>query len=150
MIARNPDAASWKKATCSWPVPRSNTTTGTRVVGCAPPGAVTGCGSDRRCGVIGITSHLRVYEPLGAFPDRERTYWTEYVDSGTAPSRPVLMSLEHEAAVAAYLAVPPRVDLGAGDEHAYVRHLDGLTYLCPWRLQLRAWEAMDEFRTMLP
>ena len=59
------------------------------------------------------------------------------------------MAREHEAAVAAALAVPPRVTF-AGDEQAFIRHLDGLTYICPSRLQLRAWEALEEFCSRLP
>jgi hypothetical protein len=100
--------------------------------------------------VIGYAAHLRVYEPLGALPEADRDRWTSYVDSGNAPSRPVLMAMEQEAALSAALAVPPRVDLGSAGEHAYVRHLDGLTYVCPWRLQVRAWEALEDFRSLLP
>jgi hypothetical protein len=100
--------------------------------------------------VIGYAAHLRVYEPLGALAEADRERWTAYVDSGTAPSRPVLMAMEHEAALAGVLAVPPRVDLTGAGEHAYVRHLDGLTYVCPWRLQVRVWEALEDFRALLP
>jgi hypothetical protein len=99
--------------------------------------------------VVGYAAHLRVYEPLGSLPDDERRRWTAYVESGRGPSRPLLMAREHEAALAAALAVPPRVDLGA-PEDAYVRHLDGLTYVCPARLQLRVWEALEEFCSRLP
>jgi len=99
--------------------------------------------------VIAYAAHLRVYEPLGAFPEEERRRWSAYVESGTAPSRPMLMALEQQAAVTAALAVPPRAEMSV-DDHAYVRHLDGLTYVCPWRLQLRAWEALEEFRSTLP
>jgi hypothetical protein len=60
------------------------------------------------------------------------------------------MVREHEAALAAVLAVPPRLEFSDGVDHAYVRHLDGLTYVCPWRLQLRAWDALDSFRAQLP
>jgi hypothetical protein len=100
--------------------------------------------------VIGYAAHLRVYEPLGTLPDADRRHWTEYAESGSAPSRPVLMALEHERALTALLAVPPRTDLGDAEGHAYVRHLDGLTYVCPWWLQVRAWQALDEFRSLLP
>jgi hypothetical protein len=100
--------------------------------------------------VIGFAAHLRVYEPLGTLPEDERAHWTAYVESGDVPSRAMLMSQEHDRAVAALLAVPPRVDLGADGDQAYVRHLDGLTYVCPWRLQVRAWQALDDFRSMLP
>jgi hypothetical protein len=99
--------------------------------------------------VIGFAAHLRVYEPLGAYDEEQRHSWTSYVDDGP-PSRPVLMALEHERALAAACAVPPRLDVAADTEHAYVRHLDGLTYVCPWRLQLRAWQALEDFRTLLP
>jgi hypothetical protein len=100
--------------------------------------------------VTGYAAHLRVYQPLGALPDAQRAHWQAYVDSGSAVSRPVLMAREHEKAIAATLAVPPRVDVGAGEEQAYVRHLDGLTYVCPWHLQVRTWSALAEFRSLLP
>lgn len=99
--------------------------------------------------MIGFAAHLRVYEPLGAFSDEARRAWTSYVDSAP-PSRAVLMAIEHEAGLAAACAVPPRLDLGAERDYAYVRHLDGLTYVCPWHLQLRGWQAVEEFRSELP
>ena len=99
--------------------------------------------------MIGCAAHLRVYEPLGSLPEEERRRWSAYVESGKAPSRPLLMAREHEAAVAAALAVPPRVTFG-GEEQAFVRHLDGLTYICPARLQLRVWEALEDFCSRLP
>jgi hypothetical protein len=99
--------------------------------------------------VVGFAAHLRVYEPLGALPEDERKRWATYVESGHAPSRPLLMAREHEAALAAALAVPPKVDFGRG-EQAFVRHLDGLTYVCPTRLQLRVWEALEDFCSRLP
>ncbi|HEU5034823.1 MAG TPA: hypothetical protein VFT62_08730 [Mycobacteriales bacterium] len=100
--------------------------------------------------MIGYAAHLRVYEPLGSLPDPDRQYWTEYVESGTALSRPVLMALEHDLATGALLGVPARADLRPPRDHAYVRHLDGLTYVCPWRLQVRAWEALGDFHATLP
>lgn len=99
--------------------------------------------------MIAFAAHLRVYEPLGAYDEGQRQRWTSYVDDGP-PSRSVLMALEHEKALAAACAVPPRLDVAGDSEHAYVRHLDGLTYVCPWRLQLRAWQALDDFRALLP
>jgi len=99
--------------------------------------------------VIGFAAHLRVYQPLAAFSEAERARWTAYAESADAPSRPVLMAREHEIALAAAIASPPRIDLDVA-EHAYIRHLDGLTYVCPWRLQVRAWEALIEFRSRVP
>jgi hypothetical protein len=100
-------------------------------------------------GVIAYAAHLRVYQPLGALGEEERRHWSAYVESGSAPSRPMLMAWEQQAGVTAALAVPPRAQVTT-EEHAYIRHLDGLTYVCPWRLQLRAWQALEEFRSTLP
>lgn len=100
--------------------------------------------------MMGYSAHLRVYEPLSGLPDLERERWQAYIAEGDVPSRPVQMAREHEVSLAAVLAVPPRIDLNEGVDHAYVRHLDGLTYVCPWRLQLRAWDALDTFRSQLP
>jgi hypothetical protein len=99
---------------------------------------------------MGYSAHLRVYEPISALPDSERARWQEYVAQGDLPSRPVQMAREHEVAMSAVLAMPPRLNLSDGIDHAYVRHVDGLTYVCPWRLQLRAWDALDSFRSQLP
>jgi hypothetical protein len=99
---------------------------------------------------MGYAAHLRVYEPMSALPDSERARWQEYVAQGDLPSRPVQMAREHEVAMSAVLAMPPRLNLTDGIDHAYVRHVDGLTYICPWRLQLRAWDALDSFRSQLP
>ena len=41
---------------------------------------------------VGYAAHLRVYQPLAAFPPDERARWAAYVESGDAPSRPVLMA----------------------------------------------------------
>jgi len=99
--------------------------------------------------VIGFAAHLRVYQPLAAFSDADRARWIAYAEAEDAPSRPVLMSREHEIALAAAISMPPRIDFDAA-EQAYVRHVDGLTYICPWRLQVRAWEALLEFRSRVP
>jgi hypothetical protein len=100
--------------------------------------------------VMGYAAHLRVYEPMSTLPESERTRWQDYVAQGDLPSRPVQMAREHEVALAAVLAIPPRLTLSDGPDHAYVRHVDGMTYICPWRLQLRAWDALDSFRAQLP
>jgi hypothetical protein len=104
--------------------------------------------------VIGFAAHLRVYQPLAAFDGDDRARWSSYVEKADVPSRPVLMAREHEVGLTAAIAAPPRLDVESfdvdGHAHAYVRHLDGLTYVCPWRLQLRTWEALAEFRSRVP
>jgi hypothetical protein len=99
---------------------------------------------------MGYAAHLRVYEPLSGLAEAERTRWQAYIAEGDVPSRPLQMQREHEVALSAVLAIPPRLDLTDGADHAYVREMDGLTYVCPWRLQVRAWDAMDSFRSQLP
>jgi hypothetical protein len=111
--------------------------------------AVVGWARDLAGVVIGFAAHLRVYQPLAAFDEAERARWAAYVDGGEAVSRPMLMAREHQVGLAAAIRVPARLDVD-DDAHAYVRHLDGLTYVCPWRLQLRTWEALTEFRSRLP
>jgi hypothetical protein len=101
--------------------------------------------------VIGYAAHLRIYEPIGALPEPERSRWAAYAESAEVLSRPALMEREHRAAVAAIARPSPRLRLVTADgDGAYLRHLDGLNYVCPSRLQLRAWDAMVDFRAGLP
>ena len=92
------------------------------------------------------TSYLRAYEPLAAFPPPERRRWEGYVASGAVPDRVRGVRAEQRAAVVAAIGVPPDNEV----EHAYVHRIDGVTYVCPWRTRLRAWEAMAEFRRSMP
>jgi hypothetical protein len=85
---------------------------------------------------------LRVFSPLSTFPPGERRRWERYVAAGKAPDRLGLQRIEHETALAA--AVRPTLDVD--EEHALVEVVDGVTYLCPARTQLRVWQAAEEFR----
>jgi hypothetical protein len=96
--------------------------------------------------VTAYTSYLRVYEPLAAFPPPERRHWERYVSSGAAPGRGRGLLAEQRAAVVAAIGLPPDNEV----EHAYVHRVDGVTYVCPWRTKVRAWEAMTEFRRSMP
>lgn len=91
-------------------------------------------------------SHLRVYEPLASFPADERSRWEGYLASGQVPSRQHGVLLEHHHAVVAAIGHPPASDV----EHAFVHRVEGQSYLCPWRTQLRTWVALAEFRASLP
>jgi hypothetical protein len=100
--------------------------------------------------VISYAASLRVYEPLRAFPEPERTRWTEYVDQGLGHDQVSGAAAEHAAGVAAVIAVPPT---GAPDEDAelaFVRVQEGIPYVCPTRTRLRSWQALSEFRASLP
>ena len=100
--------------------------------------------------MIGFAAHLRTYEPIGSLPESERPRWAAYVNEAEMASRPLLMEQEHAIAVAAAARLTPRIPYGDDAEQAYIRHNDGLTYVCPWRLQLRSWDALEDFRAGLP
>lgn len=93
---------------------------------------------------------LRVYEPVSAFPPDEREHWTAYARSEGAGDRVGAAQREHEAALGALLAAPPRPAPPAAAEEAFVRRHDGELYVCPWRTRLRSWLALAEFRSGLP
>ena len=100
--------------------------------------------------MISYAAYLRVYEPLAAFPEDERRRWSDYAASGRSRDRAEGVAAEHAAALTALLSVPPRPAPAAESEEAFVRHEDGLTYVCPWRTRLRCWSALLDFRRGLP
>jgi hypothetical protein len=86
-------------------------------------------------------SHLRVYQPLAAFPARQRARWTAYVEAGEDP--PALQLVEREAREA-LLRVLGRVPVVA--EHAFVERRAEGVYVCPLNTELRVLEALLTFR----
>jgi hypothetical protein len=84
--------------------------------------------------------------PLATLPSGERRRWERYVAAGRAPDRAGLLAAERAAAIVA--AVRPTLDVD--DEHALVEVVDGVTFVCPARTQLRVWEAAEAFRDGLP
>jgi hypothetical protein len=96
--------------------------------------------------VTTYTSYLRAYEPLAAFPPGERRRWERYLAEGGAPDRVRGLRVEQRAAIVAAIGLPPANDV----DHAFVHRVDGVTYVCPWRTQVRTWAAMTEFRNGLP
>ena len=87
-----------------------------------------------------------MFVPLSTLPSGERRRWERYVAAGKAPDRAGLVAAERAAAVVA--AVRPSLDVD--EEHALVEVVDGVTYICPARTQLRVWVAAEEFRFGLP
>jgi hypothetical protein len=82
-------------------------------------------------------AYLRVYEPVSAFHEPDRSRWAAYAASATRPRRRDALSAEHVEAMrravsASYVVLPARES-----EHAYVRRADGTTYICPWQTRLR-------------
>ena len=78
-------------------------------------------------------AYLRVFQPLAAFPTHERQRWERYIVAGgrTPPVRPIYRERP---------TVPEgRIGLlsSAEGDHADVRTIDGVVYVCPWRTRLR-------------
>ncbi|WP_042378937.1 hypothetical protein [Streptacidiphilus melanogenes] len=91
-------------------------------------------------------AYLRVYEPLAAFAEPERSYWQSYAAEG-----PRLTAVdEHRARLADLTAVPPLAVPEQESRDAFVHEADGVLYLCPWRTRLRSWLALAELREELP
>jgi hypothetical protein len=87
-------------------------------------------------------AHLRVYEPLAAFPEEEQQRFTALRRSGEAPGRAATDREERASALRA--AVRRTLDLPDGP--ALMETVDGLLYVCPLRTRLRALIAAGEFR----
>lgn len=104
------------------------------------------------------SAYLRVYEPLAAFNQAERARWESYAAQVDRPPVAAAVRLEHQRALAALLAPVAvddcrrgrRADRGDDGDGAFVRVLDGLTYVCPWRTTLRTWSALTALRGELP
>lgn len=97
-----------------------------------------------------FAAHLRVYEPLSAFPPAERRHWEAYASSRSVMGRSEGAALEHMLALEAAVQAPTTAGVPDVREHAFVLLEGGVPYLCPWRTQLRAWEALAEFRETFP
>jgi hypothetical protein len=95
--------------------------------------------------VLPYTAFLRVYEPLEAFPEPERSWWEAYAGhaghlehAGPSP----LEQAAHSAAAGQADARRPPV---RGGQNAHVRRFAGRAYICPQRRQLRSWEDFSAF-----
>lgn len=94
--------------------------------------------------------YLRTYEPLAAFPEPDRSRWASYAGSSTRPGRAAALAAEHERALRDVVAVPPVVAPERESSEAFVRQVQGATYVCPWQTRLRSWLALTEFRASMP
>ncbi|MEU6232245.1 hypothetical protein [Kitasatospora sp. NPDC047058] len=101
-------------------------------------------------------AHLRVYEPLAAYPEPERGRWQAYAaehgpDAAEA-GQPVAAAVleEQRAALAELVGRTPRPLPERESDRAFVRALDGVLYVCPWATRLRSWQALEELRAGAP
>jgi hypothetical protein len=96
--------------------------------------------------VLPYAAYFRVYEPLDAFPEPERSVWSAYATSEERPRRVGALDVEHDHALRRLIAVPPIVAPARESRDAYVRRAEGVTYVSPWETRLRSWLALDRFR----
>lgn len=92
-------------------------------------------------------AYLRVFQPLGAFPPRERAQWSAYVADGASLPAHVLVEREERDGLARALGVgvPP-----PDRQHAFVWRHGRAVYLCPLHTELRALQALLSFRQSVP
>ena len=88
-------------------------------------------------------AYLRVFEPLVAFPDEQREYFTRLrTEQNSLTDRRAAERVERDAAILA--TVRPTLELPDGP--VLLEQVDGLAYVCPLQTRLRALVAAGEFR----
>jgi hypothetical protein len=92
--------------------------------------------------MLPCAAYLRVYEPLSAFGQPERSHWAAYAARQDRPRRANALESEHLEALRRIIALPPIVAPARESEDAYVRWSAGSTYVCPWQTRLRSWLAL--------
>jgi hypothetical protein len=100
--------------------------------------------------VLPYAAYLRVYEPLSAFPETDGRHWAAYAASAGRPRWAGALAAEHADALRRLLSAPPVAapEWESGD--AYVRRVDGVTYICPWQTRLRSWLGLSRLRSTIP
>ncbi|MET8801675.1 hypothetical protein [Streptomyces sp. NPDC004546] len=96
--------------------------------------------------VVPYAAYLRVYEPLGAFPEPERGHWARYA---RRPDRPSYQD-ELRRSLADLLPTPPVAVPVHESSDAFVLEVEGVVCVCPWRTRLRGWQALGELPEELP
>jgi len=82
-------------------------------------------------------AYLRIYEPVLAFHEPDRSRWAAYAASSARPRRRDALMAEHAEALRRAIAAPQIVVPEQESEHAYIRRADGIIYVCPWQTRLR-------------
>lgn len=92
------------------------------------------------------SSHLRVYQPLDSFSDSERERWAAYIKSGgpRVPAKILYRDVAFEGVGQTGVMYPMVA------EHAFVRKVNGVWLVCPWRMKFRMLVSLLSFRNALP
>ncbi|KAA6220975.1 hypothetical protein CP973_02380 [Streptomyces albofaciens JCM 4342] len=96
--------------------------------------------------MVPYAAYLRVYEPLAAFPEPERSYWARYARRAETPT----VQDELRRSLADLLPTPPVPVPVHESRDAFITAVDGVTCVCPWRTRLRGWQALEELSELLP
>ncbi|MGX1270954.1 hypothetical protein [Streptomyces phaeoluteigriseus] len=96
--------------------------------------------------IVPYAAYLRVYEPLAAFQEPERSHWARYA---RRPDRPTYQD-ELRRSLADLLPTPPVAVPVQESGDAFVTEVDGVLCVCPWRTRLRGWQALAELGDELP
>ena len=92
-------------------------------------------------------AYLRIYEPVSAFHEPDRSRWVAYADSATRPRRRDSLAVEHAEALRRAITTPWVAMPERESEHAYIRRVDGITYVCPWQTRLRCLLAYGQMQS---
>lgn len=95
---------------------------------------------------IPYAAYLRVYEPLAAFPEPERTHWSRYARRAELPT----VQDELRRSLADLLPVPPVAVPVQESADAFVAEVNGVVCVCPWRTRLRGWQSMAALAQAAP
>ena len=96
---------------------------------------------------MAYAAYLRIYEPVSAFHEPDRSRWVAYADSSTRPRRRDSLAVEHAEALRRAITTPGAPVPERESEHAYIRRADGITYVCPWQTRLRCLLAYGQMRS---
>jgi hypothetical protein len=96
---------------------------------------------------MAYAAYLRIYEPVSAFHEPDRSRWVAYANSATRPRRRDSLAVEHTEALRRAITTPRVTVPERESEHAYVRRADGITYVCPWQTRLRCLLTYGQMRS---
>lgn len=86
--------------------------------------------------------HMRIYEPLVAFPREQRQAWTQYVAAHPPENEQLVAQLYEEIVRANSVDNGPRLP-GERTPQAYIARHDGQIMICPVQLRFRSIRAAE-------
>jgi hypothetical protein len=87
---------------------------------------------------MAYAAYLRIYEPVSAFHEPERSRWDAYAGSTARPRRRDALAAENTEAMHRLITGPSAAVPDEESGHAYVRRVDRVIYVCPWQTRLRS------------